>query len=489
MRRYTILPVRGESDALPSEAARNATATFRFEVMAPLAVKKLAPGERAHILRDLSSRLWKTPDGRVIRIHARTITRWLARYQAQGFAGLLPEERSDRGVRRILPEQVVTRAVALRQEDPERSVLQIIRIIELEGQAEQGSIKRTTLSEALCRAGVSRAEVTRNKQAFQLRESPYPNAMWQIDTCQMLYLPDAHGRRRTIHLVGCLDDYSRHLVARLYPADDRPALADVLKRAIVARGKPEKLYSDNGGPYHSHMLATACAKLGIAPKHTRPYKPQGRGKIERWFNTAERQWGREAQALIEAGRLTTLEELQSFFAAWLHSEYNARVHSSTHETPDARLSHVHPDHPILWVDPQTLADAFLWTETRVVTAVGTISIEGHDYEVAPELARRKITVRYDPYNLNRVLVEHEGKSYGTATPLGALPAHSRHVRAPQPPADHAPAPERTHLHDLLERHDEQQRFRQAGRMSFIPRRPADPAAADTPAKEGGPEWA
>jgi len=229
---------------VPSDVARQAVATFRFEVIAPLVVRPLRPGERAHLVRALAARLWKTPDGRTIRIHARTITRWVARYKAQSFAGLLPEERSDRGVRRVLPEQVVARAIALRQEDPERSVLQIIRLIELEGLAEPGMVKRTTLSDALCRAGVSRAEVTRSKETFQLRESPYPNAMWQLDACQLLHLPDAHGRRRTIYLVAALDDYSRHCVARLYPAEDRPALADLLKRAIVARGKPEKVYSD-----------------------------------------------------------------------------------------------------------------------------------------------------------------------------------------------------------------------------------------------------
>lgn len=264
---------------MPSDAARQSVATFRFEVIAPLAVRKLRPGERAHIVRDLASRLWKTPDGRTIRIHARTITRWLARYKARGYAGLMPEDRADRGTGRVLGEQIVTRAIALRQEDPERSVVQIIRIIELEGLAEPGTIKRTTLSDTLCRAGVSRAEVTRNKQTFRLRESPYPNALWQIDTCQIVKLPDAQDRRRTLHLVACLDDFSRHVVARLYPADDRPALADLLKRAIIARGKPAQLYSDNGSAYRSDMLAIACAKLGIEPRHTRPYNPRD---VARW---------------------------------------------------------------------------------------------------------------------------------------------------------------------------------------------------------------
>jgi putative transposase len=471
---------------LPSDAARQANGTFRFEVIAPLVVRTLGPGERAHIVRDLAARFWRTPDGRTIRIHARTITRWVARYKAHGFAGLLPEERSDRGAARVLPEQVVARAIALRQEDPERSVMQIIRIIELEGLAGPGKIKRTTLGEALCRAGVSRAEVTRNKQTFQLRESPYPNAMWQLDSSQVLYLPDAHGRRRTIHLAAALDDYSRHVIARLYPAEDRPALADLLKRAITARGKPEQLYSDNGAANRSQMLALACAKLGIAPKHSRPYRPMGRGKVERYFDTVQRQWGREAQALIDAGRLHTLDECQQFFATWLHSEYNARVHSATHETPDARLSHVHPDHPIVWVNPQQLADAFLWTESRTVSAVGTISIEGHDFQVAPELARRRITVLFDPHDLGHIFVEYEGKSYGMADTLGPLPPHSRHVRAPEPPAEQTPDPERTAFHDLLQRHDEEQRFQQAGRMSFIPSRPAAPDTPDAPAAGGDP---
>ena len=224
------------------------------------------------------------------------------------------------------------------------------------------------------------------------------------------------------------------------------------------------------------MLAIACARLGIEPKHTRPYRPQGRGKVERWFHTAEMQWGREAQALIDAGRLTSLDDCQRFLSAWLHSEYNTRAHSSTHETPEARQGHVHPDHPIVWVDPQALADAFLWRETRTVTAVATVSIEGHDFEVAAELARRKITVVYDPYDLGRVLVECDGRTYGTATPLGPLPAHSKHVRAPEPPAAVQAEPaERTRFHDLVRQHDEQQRLRRAGRMSFRP--PSNDASA------------
>lgn len=462
------------------EESRQTAATFRFGVIAPLVVRPLGPRERAHILRDLSTRLWKTPDGRVIRVHGRTIARWVARYRAQGFAGLLPEARVDRGAHRRLPEQVLARAIALRQEDPERSVRTLIRILELEGAAPPGQVKRTTLSHALCRAGISRAEVTRSKETFRLREAPYPNALWQADTQQALHLPDGAGRRRTLHLVACLDDYSRHVVARLYPADDRPALADLLKRAILARGKPEILYCDNGASYRSHMLAGACAQLGVELRHARPYRPQGKGKLERWFRTADLHFNREAQALIDQGRITTLDQLQQFLAAWLESEYNTRVHSSTHETPSARLGHVHPDHPLVWVDPETLHRAFLWVQTRTVTAVGTISVEGNDYQVDPALARRKVTVRFDPYDLRRIHVEWEGRSYGEATPLELAREYSRGVRPPARDEAATPdQPERTSLLDMVRDQDERERFARAGRTRF-----AD-WAAETQSATGG----
>ena len=46
---------------------------------------------------------------------------------------------------------------------------------------------------------------------------------------------------------------------------------------------------DNGANYRSQHLALVCAKLGIALIHARPYRPQGKGKIERCFKTVRAQ--------------------------------------------------------------------------------------------------------------------------------------------------------------------------------------------------------
>ena len=62
-------------------------------------------------------------------------------------------------------------------------------------------------------------------------------------------------------------------------------LEAVLRVAFQARGIPERLYVDNGAPYASRQLARICAVLGVRLIHSTPGRPQGRGKIERFFRT------------------------------------------------------------------------------------------------------------------------------------------------------------------------------------------------------------
>jgi len=46
---------------------------------------------------------------------------------------------------------------------------------------------------------------------------------------------------------------------------------------------------DNGSPFVSGQLLRACAVLGIRLIHSRPGRPEGRGKIERAFRTIREQ--------------------------------------------------------------------------------------------------------------------------------------------------------------------------------------------------------
>ena len=81
-------------------------------------------------------------------IHRRTLGRWLDAYQRQGFEGLKPAAR-DRRNAGVVPEDLLAEAILLRREVPSRSDQQIIEILEMEGRAQAGYLKRTTLQDKL----------------------------------------------------------------------------------------------------------------------------------------------------------------------------------------------------------------------------------------------------------------------------------------------------------------------------------------------------
>ncbi|MFD2693759.1 helix-turn-helix domain-containing protein [Sporolactobacillus shoreicorticis] len=88
------------------------------------------------------------------RLSDRTLRRYLASYRLKGFEGLKPRQRNEHR-KSHLNERVVEEAILLRREAPHRSIRQIIQILEWEGKAEPGEIKRSTLQERMTERGYS----------------------------------------------------------------------------------------------------------------------------------------------------------------------------------------------------------------------------------------------------------------------------------------------------------------------------------------------
>src|SRR5680860_985211 len=153
---------------------------------------------------------------------------------------------------------------------------------------------------------------------------------------------DAGGRKT--YLFAFLDDHSRLAVGyRFGFAEDVVRLAVALERALSSRGVPSVCYVDNGSAYVDEWLLRACAKLGIRLVHSTPHRPQGRGKIERFFRTVRDQFLVEvddtsATELTESGLTpaAALLELNALFTAWVESVYHHQVHSETGQSPLAR---------------------------------------------------------------------------------------------------------------------------------------------------------
>ena len=131
------------------------------------------------------------------------------------------------------------------------------------------------------------------------------------------------GRKRKSYLFAFIDDMSRLVThGEFFLSERLDSYLCALRQALLKRGLPRKLYVDNGPAFRSARLQEIAASLGIALIHSKPYKPQGRGKIERFFQTAQRQF-------VSGFRGTTLNELNEAFDAWLRDLYHTRPHSAT----------------------------------------------------------------------------------------------------------------------------------------------------------------
>ena len=84
-------------------------------------------------------------------ISERTIRRWVSSYEAKGFEGLKPKAPETAGSSKI-PEDLIQEAIRLRREVPKRSIPEIIRILEWEGLAEEGFLRKSTLQDQLAKA-------------------------------------------------------------------------------------------------------------------------------------------------------------------------------------------------------------------------------------------------------------------------------------------------------------------------------------------------
>src|SRR5258708_3522857 len=139
-------------------------------------------------------------------------------------------------------------------------------------------------------------------------------------------------------LFAFIDDHSRAIVGHRWGyAEDTVRLGAALRPALAARGVPGSIYVDNGSAFVDSWLLRACARLGVKPVPSPPGRPQGRGKIERFFRSVTEEFVVEIVGRVRGGRpIADLAELNRLFTAWVETVYHRRVHSETQQEPLAR---------------------------------------------------------------------------------------------------------------------------------------------------------
>jgi putative transposase len=393
---------------------REEEALFRYGLIAGALDARISNAERGALVRALAGRLHVHPSGDLRQVGRSTVDDWIRAYRRGGFGALLPKQRAS--VPRT-PSVLLDRAETLRRENPRRTCAQIARIIATANGGRGPS--RSTIERHLRRLGLSRAELLREREAFGRFEASVPNELWVADC---LHGPVVSGKRAI--LIAVLDDHSRLVIAaRFCLAESTVRLEAVLRDAFQSRGLPSRLYCDNGQIFTSRQLGRICAVMGIRLVHSAPGRPQGRGKIERFFRTL-----RDGLLVELEGASVSLSiaELERILQAWIERVYHQRVHTETGVTPLARYVGFTPRRPTT----HELHDAFLWTVERLVTKTAMVSLLGNRYEVHQALRGRRVELRFDPYDLARIEVYYAGRLFGQA--LAYQVGRHVHPQAQQP---------------------------------------------------------
>ena len=298
---------------------------------------------------------------------------------------------------------------------PKRSVRNIIKILESEGEIEPGTVAKSTLSRQLMQNGYGA------KDAKSQEESAYGskrfqrvgrNSLWQTDIKYGPYIPGKNGKKIRTYILCLIDDATRLIVhGEIYENQRLPILEDCFRKAILKFGIPQSVYVDNGKIFISKWFRLACARLGIKHINTKPYSPASKGKIEK-FNGFINEFMRE----ISLEPNCDIIALNKKFRIWLEEGYNNKPHSGiSNKTPiDAYRAN---KAKVRFASPKDCHDLFLWEETRKVDNSACVKFKGTQYEAGTEFIRKKVDLRYDPFDLSVVEVWHNGIFVRKTCPL------------------------------------------------------------------------
>jgi len=216
-------------------------AAQRMQLLSPL----LAEG-----LDGAQARLIKTRICEETGISERSLRRYLVQYKDNGFSGLKPKSKGQRQSESI-PLNILEQAILLRRQVLGRSITQIIQILEWEGLALPGQIKRSTLQEKLSERGYSARHMRLYADtgiAARRYQRKYRNQLWHSDLKFGPYLPIGQdGKKKQVYLATFVDDATRFILhGEFYTVLDQIIVEDCFRQAIMKYGIPERVFFDNG---------------------------------------------------------------------------------------------------------------------------------------------------------------------------------------------------------------------------------------------------
>jgi len=257
---------------------------------------RLSPIGRQLLVDRIERESWKVQDAaESLGISERTARKWLARWRAEGRAGLEDRSSAPRHVANRTAPETVELLAALRR----------LRFTAPE-LADLLEMPCSTISGVLKRIGMGKLGRLGQEPAVRY-ERARPGELIHIDVKKLGRIQGGAGKRITggqtrrrarrtdaagvargtkgwdaVHVA--IDDATRLAYAEVLPDEKATTAVGCLDRVIAFYARHgihvERVLTDNGSPYRSTIHAIACRSFGVRHLRTRPYRPQTNGKAE-----------------------------------------------------------------------------------------------------------------------------------------------------------------------------------------------------------------
>lgn len=363
-------------------------AVFKYGIIAPV-INDSSINQKQYFEK-ASQRKYDFP-GKIDRtaFHPRTFKKWLHIYRRQGYEGLKPSRRIDRGKPRKIPSTTQESIVSLCNEHDFKTISNLYRYLIAENIIEPETFTEVTLRNFLRINDIRfESQDPKPRKAFEV---PHINILWTADFMHGPYVREGNKKLKT-YLCAIIDDHSRLITgACFFLAEHSLSLQKTLKQAVLTYGVPQRFYCDNGKVFSSGYIHMVCAKLGTALIHSKPYDSPSRGKIERFFRTVRDMF---IPNLYINDRTLTLDILNDEFKQWLLDEYNINTHKGINDTPMDRYLADMQNVSIKTISASEADHYFHHSLFRLVKNDATVTINNILYEVPAKYIGKKVEIRF-----------------------------------------------------------------------------------------------
>lgn len=359
----------------------------------------------------------------------RTISTWLYRFKKDGVTSIDNKTRSDKNAYRKVQANELAEAIS--------------EVLPTMSRNKTGTFPKSTLYRQLIHKGFfQRSQLSPTSFYRMVRDNSlldtdttrklrlsfamqYANELWQADTMYGPSIKQNDGKWRKTFLIAFIDDASRVIThGEFFYRDNTENMIEAFRTALFKRGRPERLYFDNGSNYTSKEILQACLRLDIKLSHAPVRDGAAKGKIERFFR------GFRDRFLTQHIDFETLDELNEKTHDWIENEYNSQHHSGIQMVPIDRFN-LDIDRITFLTDDEYAEEVFFMEEDRKVSKTNVFSINSQKFECPVDLREKKIQVRYDRSRRNRFVVYFNDQRMGDATRLN-LTHNAVRVRSQYP---------------------------------------------------------